>query len=259
MLNTLNQFVGVLIVVVYSLFSIAALWIVLAPIKSLSRPLTFIGQCINFYSQNEAARKLIQPNNEFHTTYNVFNLVLAYLSFSFIFILTLFLPHVWAITTMPVQAWNAYFTVDSPYSLVHNVILYQSDKIVRSVQDFIADDVYMLIKQDYLPDPNWLQPTVYLKLYETVIVYYAIIFTIIAFGTTGTYYTPLRRILHKRVNMMYIPKIINLWPLGASVGERCFCFSITTIMMMSILITILYFLNFHFLKILVMNATPNHF
>ena len=48
--------------------------------------------------------------------------------------------------------------------------------------------------------------------------YYSFIIFIVAVGIVGTYYSPLRRYLHKRVNMCFIPKELNLWPTGASMG-----------------------------------------
>ena len=198
----------------------------------------------------------IQPNNQFVTKFNLLNFLVLFLSFAFIFVLTLFLPHVWAITNMSVVAWNAYFVVDSPYSLIHGVLLYESDHQHFAFQNITtmsqnltyvaanttsgmignttstpsnmtmtpANMTMILVNittttLDLLPDPDWLQPKVYLKLYETVVVYYSMIFAVVAVGIVGTYNSALRQYLHKRVNMCFIPKVINLWPVGASIGQ----------------------------------------
>ena len=247
LLNTLNQLLGCLLVSVYTLFSVAALLMAADSLNLIpkQRPL---GQIFI---------KDLQPNNNIVTNFNGVNFLVLFLSFSFIFILTLFLPHVWAITYMPVIAWNAYFVMDSPYSLISGVILYQSENLRFSYQNITTTNTTMFLTPflnttanstmtndtmsmpsldsmsnssiystvnittlEYLPDPNYLQPTVYLKLYETVVVYYSVLFLIVVTGIIGTYYAPLRRYFHKRINMSFIPKRINLWPVGASVGKR---------------------------------------
>ena len=245
-LNTLNQLLGCLIVSMYSLFSIAALMMAGDSLGLLpkEKPLT------------SAPTYSIQPNNQFVTKFNLLNFLVLFLSFAFIFVLTLFLPHVWAITNMSVVAWNAYFVVDSPYSLIHGVLLYESDHQHFAFQNITtmsqnltyvaanttsgmignttstpsnmtmtpANMTMVLVNittttLELLPDPDWLQPKVYLKLYETVVVYYSMIFAVVAVGIIGTYNSALRQYLHKRVNMCFIPKVINLWPVGASIGQ----------------------------------------
>ena len=223
-LNTLNQLLGCLIVSMYSLFSIAALMMAGDSLGLLpkEKPLT------------SAPTYSIQPNNQFVTKFNLLNFLVLFLSFAFIFVLTLFLPHVWAITNMSVVAWNAYFVVDSPYSLIHGVLLYESDHQHFAFQNittmsqnltYVAANRTMVSVNittttlELLPDPDWLQPKVYLKLYETVVVYYSMIFAVVAVGIVGTYNSALRQYLHKRVNMCFIPKVINLWPVGASIGQ----------------------------------------
>ena len=227
LLNTLNQLLGCLIVSVYTLFSIVALLIAadsmnFLPIEKPHSPM-FI--------------KSLQPNNRIATSFNGLNFFILSLSFLLIFVLTLFLPHVWAITNMSVIAWNAYFVNDSPFSLIHGVILYQSENLHFSYQNIttmnttttsllntttnstmmVASNITTL---EYLADPDYLQPTVFLKLYETVVVYYSVIFLIVVTGVIGSYHAPLKRCFHKRINMNFIPKIINLWPVGASIGKQ---------------------------------------
>ena len=228
LLNTLNQLLGCLLVSLYTLFSVAALLMAadslnLLPIEKPHSPM-FI--------------KALQPNNSIATSFNGLNFLILSLSFSFIFVLTLFLPHVWAITNMSVIAWNAYFVNDSPFSLIHDVILYRSENLHFTYQNITTMNTTLptsplntttnstmmittnITTLEYLPDPDYLQPTIFLKLYETVVVYYSVIFLIVATGIIGSYYAPLRRYFHKRINMNFIPKIINLWPVGASIGKE---------------------------------------
>jgi hypothetical protein len=224
-LNVLNQFCGCLLVAAYTVLSVAALCAIFASRK---------------FGKNrdaEVVRKSIQPNNILSARSNLVNFGILFASLVTIFGLTLFLPHTWAITAGNVIAWNAYFAFDSPFSLVSGVVLYRND-----VQHFteaapvdnstgigyvqgpsglvngLLGNVSAFAGPELIPDPDWLQPIVYLKLYETVVVFYSIIFVIVAAGIIGTYYTPLRRKLHRRINVSFIPKMINLWPLGASVG-----------------------------------------
>ena len=211
LLNTLNQLIGCLIVSVYTVFGVAAL-IMAADSLGFSPPLKSL-------VLRETSR--IQQSNDIRARFNGLNFIVLFISFAFIFILTLFLPHVWAITYMPVISWNAYFVLDSPFSLVKGVLLYQSNHTHFSYQN-ITDPSTNATLLEYLPDPDWLQPMIYLKLYQTVIVYYSVIFGIVVCGIVGTYYTPLRRYLHQRVDMYVIPKAINLWPVGASIGKRIY-------------------------------------
>jgi hypothetical protein len=220
-LNTLNQLCGCLLVAAYTVLSVAALCAIFASRK---------------FGKNrdaEVVRKSIQPNNVLSARSNLVNFGILFASLVTIFGLTLFLPHTWAITAGNVIAWNAYFAFDSPFSLVSGVVLYRNDVqhfteaapvdnstgtgYVRLVNALLGN-VSAFAGPDLIPDPDWLQPIVYLKLYETVVVFYSIIFAIVAAGIIGTYYTPLRRKLHRRIKVSFIPKMINLWPLGASVG-----------------------------------------
>lgn len=228
-LNVLNQLCGCLLVAAYTVLSVAAVYAIFASRK---------------FGKNrdaEVVRKSIQPNNNLSARSNLMNFGILFASLVTTFGLTLFLPHTWAITAGNVIAWNAYFASDSPFSLVSGVVLYRND-----VQHFtvagnsaalednstatgnaqspsvlvnaLLGNVSAFAGPELIPDPDWLQPIVYLKLYETVVVFYSIIFVIVTAGIIGTYYTPLRRKLHRRVNVSFIPKMINLWPLGASVG-----------------------------------------
>lgn len=230
-LNTLNQLCGCLLVSAYAVLSFAA---VCAVVGSLRR---------NRATVLQSATDSVQPNNKFAARINLMNYGVLLSSFSLIFGLSLFLPHVWAITYMSVIAWNAYFVQDSPFSLIRGVILYQNQVEHYSFQNVsytnttytnmtmsnssfsgsllntttpTQDTNYTVL--EYLPDPDWLQPMVFLKLYQTVVVYYSIILFIVIAGIVGTYYAPLRRHLHRRVDMWFIPKRINLWPVGASIG-----------------------------------------
>ena len=65
---------------------------------------------------------------------------------------------------------------------------------------------------------NRLTPVVYLKLYETVVVFYAIIFGVCTVGLIGMTYPPLRRLLHQRIAFP-LPAIFSLWPYGICMGE----------------------------------------
>lgn len=228
MLNTLNQLCGCLLVSAYTPLSLAA---ICAVVGSLRR---------NRATVLQSVRDSVQPNNKFAARLNLMNYGVLFGCFSLIFLLSLFLPHVWAITYMSVIAWNAYFVMDSPFSLIRGVILYQNQVEHYSFQNISYTNTTMTMTNsslsgslfntsmptqannytvlEYLPDPNWLQPMVFLKLYQTVVVYYSIILLIVTFGIVGTYYAPLRRQLHRRVDMWFIPKRINLWPVGASIG-----------------------------------------
>jgi hypothetical protein len=228
MLNTLNQLCGCLLVSVYAVLSLAAIFAVLGSLRR------------NRAAVLQSVTDSVQPNNKFAAKLNLINYGVLLSSFSLIFILSLFLPHVWAITYMSVIAWNAYFVQDSPFSLIHGVILYQNQVEHYSFQNISYTDTSMAMSNssfsgsllnastpalnnnytvlEYLPDPDWLQPLVFLKLYQTVVVYYSIILLIVISGVVGTYYAPLRRHLHRRVDMWFIPKGINLWPVGASIG-----------------------------------------
>jgi hypothetical protein len=80
--------------------------------------------------------------------------------------------------------------------------------------------------QQTIPNPKYLKPKIYLKLYQDVIVFYTYILFIVICGTTSTYYYPFKRILSKRIPINFIPKIINIWPHGLSLGEVFLLFSI---------------------------------
>ena len=125
---------------------------------------------------------------------------------------------------MPLVHENAYYVQDSSSSMIHNVKLYEG-KITQYV---LVNDTYnisgsTLSEQHWntslVPDPDWLQPVIYVKLYQDVVVYFAIVVGVIILGVTGTYHPPLRKQLHKRFSVAFIPKLINLWPTGASAGE----------------------------------------
>jgi hypothetical protein len=71
-------------------------------------------------------------------------------------------------------------------------------------------------------DPTaWMQPVVYVKLYEDVVVFFGALAGVVAVGLAGTYHAPTRRALHRRVDVG-LPRALRWadpFPLGASVGE----------------------------------------
>ena len=174
---------------------------------------------------------------------NISYIFLAVIMHVVVFVLTLFLPHLWAITYMPLIHPNAYYVLDSPYSLVRNYKLYEG-KITHWIEDLSSVGIGSNSSQmtnatrwlndtiggyndtsgfdemvSLIPDPDYLQPVIYLKLYQDVVVYFSIILGIIVVGVAGTYTPSLRNFLHKRVPMRFIPRVMNLWPTGASIGE----------------------------------------
>lgn len=212
-LNTLNQLCGCLLVSAYSVLFIGTICTVI--------------ECKIFGTAKISLKSTdMQASSNFLSGFNLMNFGVLFASFALIFLLTLFLPHVWAITYMPVIAWNAYFVHDSPFSLINGIVLYENEiehysyqnityQNFTSIDPISATNITSL---EYLPDPDWLQPMIYLKLYQTVVVYYSFIIFIVFCGIGGTYYAPIRRKLHWRINMSFIPHRINLWPLGATVG-----------------------------------------
>ena len=208
-LNTLNQLMGAIIVSTYTVFGVAVLYIIGESFMLSRRAKTL------------TATPSTHPNNSLNTVFNIRNIIFLVLAHIFIFILTLFLPHCWAITAKyPMIAWNSYFIRDSPYSLINRVILYSSENRVMMMQNVSSIvNKKKVFKMTSVIDPTYVQPVVYLKLYQTVVVYYAMIFWLIICGVVGTYNVKLRRMLHTRVNMSYIPKSVSLWPMGASIGK----------------------------------------
>ena len=71
-------------------------------------------------------------------------------------------------------------------------------------------------------DPTaWMQPVVYIKLYEDVVVFFGLLLGVAAVGLLGTYHAPLRRALHARLDVG-LPKALRAldpFPLGACLGE----------------------------------------
>ena len=119
-----------------------------------------------------------------------------------VFFCTLFLPHMW-------NTKNTYYTQDSTSSMIHHVKLYEG-KVTHYV---------LSSSKKWVADTTWFKPVIYVKLYQDVVVYFAIVVGVVILGVTGTYHPPLRKLLHRRFSMSYIPKIMNLWPTGASAGE----------------------------------------
>ena len=215
-LNTLNQLCGCLLVSAYSVLLIGWVYYTVESRNAVSA----------FKMILKASH--MQANSMIYSGFNLINFGVLFGSFALIFLLTLFLPHVWAITYMPVIAWNAYFVQDSPFSLINGVLLYEKEIEHYSYQNITYQNITStdpnaarnITSLEYLPDPDWLQPKIYLKLYQTVVVYYSFIIFIVLCGITGTYYAPVRRKLHWRINMSIVPHRINLWPLGATVGKN---------------------------------------
>jgi hypothetical protein len=209
-LNVLNQLCGCLLVAAYTVLIVAALCAIFASRK---------------FGKNrdaEVVRKSIQPNTIFSARSNLMNFGILFASLVTIFGLSgvvLYRNNVQHFTeAAPADNSTGTGYVQGPSGLV--------DALLGNVSAFAGPEL--------IPDPDWLQPIVYLKLYETVVVFYSIIFVIVAAGIIGTYYTPLRRKLHRRINVSFIPKMINLWPLGASVG---------TVKRSSLILTVLYSRN----------------
>ena len=246
-INTLNQVFGGMIVSIFIPFAITLLVMIWSAITKMS---------------SLEASYIVKASNAikaFNYSYaNGFAISLTVLSFILFFILTLVLPHTWAITAGNLIAANTYFVFDSPYSLVQGVLWYQGP--VQHYVDANLDNATMGIStlgnstfgnntfgnitvlgngtsenitwaptpapticpgnETSCPDPDWLQPMVYLKLYPDVVVYYSMLFFIMAVGVFSTYHSIGRRIMHKRIDVnSIIPKVISLWPLGMCVGE----------------------------------------
>ena len=213
-INTLNQLLGGLLVSIFIPFAITVLVMILSTLKQVPG------------LESSVITKLYNVISKFNYSYaNVLSITLIAVSFGLFFVLTLVLPHTWAITSGNLISSNTYFTSDSPYSVIKGVMLYQGP-----VQYFInvseaEERKYNMSticpgNETTCPDPEWLQPMVYLKLYPDVVVYYSMLFFIMVVGVSSTYNSIGRRFMHYRIDVnSIIPKIINLWPLGMCVGE----------------------------------------
>ena len=147
-------------------------------------------------------------------------------TFIIFFVLTLFLPPTWSQRSPNIVSANIYFVKDSSYSLVHGILLYCKktvhfvDSNVSTV-DVSTGSITTIIES--VPDPNWLQPQVYMKLYPDVVVFYVYVFVLIAGGVVGTYCIPVRRILQRKVLIhSFNSPLLKLFKLGMidiSVGE----------------------------------------
>ena len=214
-INTLNQVFGGMIVSIFIPFAMTLLvmtWSTIAKMSNL---------------ESSMIVKAANAIKEFNYAYaNGFAISLVVLSFVLFFTLTLVLPHTWAITAGNLIAANKYFVSDSPYSLVQGVLWYQgpiqhyvdanlaiaatsnstlgnSTVGSNTFSNFTAfgnatfENITLSPtmtpticpgNETSCPDPEWLQPMVYLKLYPDVVVYYSMIFFIMAVGVFSTYH-----------------------------------------------------------------------
>ena len=227
-INTLNQLLGGLIVSIFIPFAITVLIMIWSALKQLPS------------LESSMVAKLYNGICKFNYSYaNILSITLVALSFGLFFVLTMILPHTWAITSGTLVSSNTYFTADSPYSLVQGVLWYQG-----SVQHFVNVSDWTVLEalgnsadsnttwvptaapticpgnETYCADPEWLQPMVYLKLYPDVLVYYSMLFFMMSVGVFSTYNSIGRRLMHYRMDVNFIiPKIVSIWPLGMCVGE----------------------------------------
>jgi predicted ferric reductase len=222
-INTLNQLLASGLVSVYVPFIVAVTASMIVSIKEIKyRFYDDEDYFLEDFSSKEATTltsssrlndmyRSLQP--QIYLRPNMKSLIVISLSFAIFFLLTLFLPPNWANTTLNLMSGNAYMGVNSDWSLVHNVALYK-----RNVEHFLwfnissnttLDDDYVDIDVGasstddiiQIPDSNWLQPIVYLKLYPDVIVYYCFIFGIITVSIASTYWLRLRRTLLRRFSV----------------------------------------------------------
>lgn len=231
-LNTLNQLLGGCLVAVYTPLGLTMYYIATKFVRE-----KFSSQSTKVESGNgnttfDYDRMPMNLQSKLSFMANTKSIGIIVAAFLFIFFLTLFLPHTWAITYMPLITPSAYFVLDSPYSLVHGALFYVGDiehyswqNISHTNVSFMEDNLTQIeyndtwYTEEYLPNPDYLQPMVYLKLYPDVVVYYSFLLLVIAVGVAGTYWLPVRRLLHRRMRVDWIPKAVSLWPLGATLGE----------------------------------------
>lgn len=206
-LNALNQLLGGMLVAVYTPIGIATTFIALNTVIRKERVVT---PAPELQSQIFLAK-------------NALSLMLIAASFILIFILGLILPHIWTDTP------NYYYTRDSPYSLIHNVIWFTGrEHYIHENVTVTENGVNETISESVL-NPNWVVPNVYLKLYPDIVVYYSFLIVIIFVGCLATYHVPVRRFLHRRIPIDFLPKILNLWPMGASLGELALATAVTAL------------------------------
>jgi predicted ferric reductase len=102
--------------------------------------------------------------------------------------------------------WNfsatSYFPYDSTYSLVSGVVWQLGPN--PSVSEAAA---------------GWTPPIILPKVYPDVVVYFALLFCWVILGAAGTYTPSVRRSLHRRFAVPYLPSFLNLFPLGCTRGE----------------------------------------
>jgi hypothetical protein len=223
----LKQFIGGLLVSVFTPMLVAILFIFGASVSEY-----MISE--NSFNMNKE-KKVFSLQSKINYKNNYKTNLFILLVFSFIFILTLFLPNVWAKTGNKTISPTLYFTVSSPYSLVKNFLLYegkfthfihQNISVTNTTNVIVNNTIVgnvssIYYKQQTIPNPKYLKPQIYLKLYEDVVVFYSFILFIVIFGSSATYYYPLKRILNKRIPIRFLPNIINIYPHGMSLGELC--------------------------------------
>jgi len=223
-IDVLKQLLGGILVSVYTPFGVGVLLVV-------------TDQLFPWAMQSNTAATFsgaeLQP--KIFVSANLKSIAFICVAIIFVFILTLFLPHMWTCSNPIAKVLGpfVYFTLDSPYSLVHNVLWYKGDITHYSYQNVTIEiDDFLIVNEtvvEYLPDPDYVQPMIYLKLFPDVLVYYCFISAIIAVGCLATYHTPTRRFLHRRIDVSFIPKVLNLWPVGASLGELLLTTTVTAL------------------------------
>lgn len=192
--NVLNQFLGGVLVSIYIPIGITVVIMLIV----------FANIYPRFIFKLSSQITLLQPNTAFSK--NLSSIIPIVLSFSLFFVLSTVLPSTWRNGLTQYMTPGAYFALDSPYSIVHNVTWYKGSHI-----PYIANTTIL--------DTNYVAPTIYFKLYQDVIVYYSVVVAVVVLGAISTYYAPLRRIMHTRLSVDWIPKSISLWPYGMCLGE----------------------------------------
>lgn len=215
-INTLNQLLAGVLVTVYTPFTLAVVASLTISVKEIRGRLngTEDDEFEELNGETNSPGRFLQPN--VHLGSNIPTLIFICSTFLFFFVLTLFLPPNWANTALSLMNGNAYFATNSPWSLIQNCLIYS-----RGVQHFvyfnissnttISDDDDSLVEFAAaaadddgvvkLADPNWLQPTVYLKLYTDVVVFYSFILGIMLVGVISTYWMRLQRWMHYRLSL----------------------------------------------------------
>ena len=130
-INVLNQFLGCLIVSIFGWFAITSC-LVLLKVK---------------FEWTWFKKSLYSGWNK-----SIFHVFLLFSAFALFFCLSLILPHIWYISTLPLVSWGVYFVQDSPYSLIHNVTVYHGKTHYTYLNVTDANNVTTL---QYVADPDW--------------------------------------------------------------------------------------------------------